>query len=279
LLAYLLLHRHRAHSRDELASLFWGEQNEEKARCCLNTTLWRLRSILEPAGIPHGTYLISNHFGEVGFNQNSRYWLDIAIFDEKIKKILATPYEIVEASEIQELANIMQLYRGELLEGFYYDWAVRERENLRILYLNSLAYLMKYEQHHGCYEKALSHGRNILEVDPLREEVHREMMRLYIENRQRPLAVRQYRACCEILKAELDIPPMSETQALYAQIVLSGEPSETDHSKGERKELSETLEDLRLTAQSVEQLHTRLVRAIGSIEAFVEDQPGTHLIE
>ena len=273
LLAYLLLQRHRTHSREELAALFWGEQNQERARGCLNTTLWRLRCALEPAGVPHGTYLISNYCGEVAFNRDSQYWLDVASFEEQIKRILATPHESVEASEVKELENIMQLYQGELLEGFYNDWALRERESLRTLYLNGLAYLMKYEKYYGSHEKSLAYGRHILEIDPLREEIHREMMRLYIKNGQRALAVRQYKACCEILNVELDIQPMAETQALYAQIIWSGETLHAEHIEDEPNQLLATLQDLRLVAQSVEQMQVHLARAIGSIEAFIEDKP------
>jgi DNA-binding SARP family transcriptional activator len=273
LLAYLLLQRHRTHSRDELAALFWGEQNQERARGCLNTTLWRLRCALEPAGVPHGTYLISNYCGEVAFNRDSRYWLDVAIFEEQIKSILATPHESVEASEVKELENIMHLYRGELLEGFYNDWALRERESLRTLYLNGLAYLMKYEKYYGLHEKSLTYGRHILEVDPLREEIHREMMRLYAENGQRALAARQYKSCCEVLRVELDIQPMAETQALYAHIMSSGETFHADHTEDGQDQLLATLQDLRLVAQSVQQMHVHLAQAIGSIEAFFNDKP------
>ena len=52
LLAYLLLHRERVHSREALAGIFWGSRSDDKARRCLNTAVWRLRSALEPAGVP-----------------------------------------------------------------------------------------------------------------------------------------------------------------------------------------------------------------------------------
>jgi DNA-binding SARP family transcriptional activator len=273
LLAYLLLQRHRTHTRDSLATLFWGEQDDERARGCLNTTLWRLRSALEPTSIAPGTYLTGNRLGEVGFNSTSRYWLDIAVFEEQIKKILTIPFHVVNEIKVQKLMSVMQLYRGDLLEGFYNDWALRERERLRTLYLNCLAYLMKYERYHGAYEKGLAHGQKILELDPLREEIHRELMRLYFENDQRPLAVRQYKACCEMLKAELDIEPMPETQALYAQIILSDEARHIEHNQGTPDHLQETLQDLKQAVQSVEQMHGRLRQAIGSIEAYIKDGP------
>src|SRR5689334_22418611 len=77
LLAYLLLQHHRSHSRDVLAGLFWGEHRQDQARSCLSTTLWRLRRILEPAGIARGTYLVTTSLGEVSFNWASEYWLDV----------------------------------------------------------------------------------------------------------------------------------------------------------------------------------------------------------
>jgi DNA-binding SARP family transcriptional activator len=271
LLAYLLLQRNQNHSRDLLAALFWGEQNQEKARGCLNTALWRLRSALEPTGVPHGTFLVSSHFGEVGFNQDSRYWLDVAIFEEQIKDILTTSHHSIKEEEVEKIESVMQLYKGDLLEGFYDDWALRERERLRSLYLNGLAYLMKYEKRHGYYEKGLAYGRQILELDPLREEIHREMMRLYVENGQRALAVRQYKACCDILRAELNIQPMEETQALYDQILLSRKLSFSNLTESEESELLMTLQDLKLVAQSAEQIQKNLTRAIGSIESFIDD--------
>jgi DNA-binding SARP family transcriptional activator len=83
LLAWLLLHRRKTHAREALAALFWGEQSEARARSCLSTALWRLRQVLEPAGIPRGTYLIGQSEA-VGFNCASDYWLDVAAFEDRV---------------------------------------------------------------------------------------------------------------------------------------------------------------------------------------------------
>ncbi|MFQ5854953.1 MAG: BTAD domain-containing putative transcriptional regulator, partial [Anaerolineae bacterium] len=179
LLAYLLLQRHRVHPREVLAGLFWGDHSENRARSCLSTALWRLRSALEPEGIPRGTYLVRTPAGEIGFNHESDHWLDVAVFEEQAGRVLAQPIDVTESAKVQELENALRLYTGELLEGFYDDWALRERERLRFLYLNSLAHLMHYHKYQGAYEESLAYGQQILQHDPLREEIHREMMRLY----------------------------------------------------------------------------------------------------
>jgi DNA-binding SARP family transcriptional activator len=273
LLAYLLLQRHRTHSREGLASLFWGEQNEERARGCLNTSLWRLRTILEPTGIAQGTYLMRDDSGNIGFNRESRHWLDIADFEGEINRILRIPYESIEEEQVKKLENVMLLYDGDLLEGFYDDWILREREKFRALYLNSLAYLMKYDRFHGGYEKALGYGQQILEIDPLREEIHREIIRLHVENRQRSEAVRQYKVCCEVLQTELDIQPMEETQALYQQFVLADKTSPLPHPKSDQNDIFEILKDLQLIAQSMEQMQAKLAREIEFLENYFKEKP------
>lgn len=219
LLAYLLLKRHRLHSRDVLAGVFWGENSQEKARGSLNTAVWKLKKVLEPEGVSSGTYLQNGYPGELGFNRRSRYWLDIEAFEEGANRILKHPFQSVEETTVVELENVIELYRGELLEGFYENWALWERERLRALYLKSLIYLMQYYGFLEEYDKAIAYGQKILSRDPTREEIHREMMRLYLRNGERSLALRQYELCRSTLDEEYGIAPMAETQALYTEIL------------------------------------------------------------
>ncbi len=278
LLAYLLLYRHRAHPREVLAGLFWGDRSENRARNCLSTALWRLRCALEPEGIPRGTYLVTTPAGEIGFNRESDHWLDVAVFEEQTDQVLTKPIHAVDAADVCKLEHALQLYDGDLLEGFYDDWALRERERLRLLYLDSLAYLMRCYKHHGVYEESLVCGRRILDHDPLREEIHREVMRLYLASGQRALAVQQYGACCEILAAELGIPPMEETQALYAQIV-----PEAGNGQGrpplvkEPVSLQQALEQLHRAVRALEDAQEILQRAFRLVERFTECQGQNHL--
>jgi DNA-binding SARP family transcriptional activator len=273
LLAYLLLHRHRYHSREVLANLFWGNKSEDRARRCLSTSLWRLRRALEPPGTSHGVYLVTTPMGEIGFNRESDYWLDVAVFEEAAGRILGQPIQRIEAANAEKLEQALSLYTAELLEGFYDDWALRERERLRLLYLNSLAHLMHYYRDRSAYEQSLACGQQILNHDPLREEIHREMMHLYLESGQRGLAIRQYKICREILAEELGIPPMEETQALYNQIVSAAGPHRLQaDSIVEPFNLQRGLRQLRLALQSFDEARKRLERAIQLVEQLTKRQ-------
>jgi DNA-binding SARP family transcriptional activator len=251
LLAYLLLQRRRIQSREVLAAIFWAEQSQQKARASLNTALWKLKKALEPEGISPGTYLRNARFGEVGFNSESRYWLDVEVFEEQINLILDTQAETAGEAQIADLNQALGYYQGELLEGFYKDWALRERERLRALFLKGQRYLMHYYRYHQMYENELACGQQILALDPLHEDIHREIMRVYWENGQRALAVRQYEMCRAALDEELGILPMQETRALYEQIretgnregspLVSLEAASIDDAVGKLKEAGKTI--------------------------------------
>lgn len=219
LFAYLLLKRYDSHLRQTLADLFWRNYSEKRARRCLSTTLWRLRRALEPKDTPRGAYLLISPRGEIGFNKESDYWLDVEIFEENLQQILAKDIQTMSTDEAQQLEQALQLHNAELLEGFYDDWALYERERLRQLYLDGLAHLMRYYKQQGANEQSLAYGKQILLYDPLRESIHREIMRLYWETGRPTMATRQYQTCREILAAELNLSPMEETQVLHTQII------------------------------------------------------------
>jgi DNA-binding SARP family transcriptional activator len=252
LFAYLLLQRHRIHSREVLAGIFWGEHTQEKSHGSLNTALWKLKKLLEPEGIPAGTYLISSHSHEVGFNRESQYWLDVQVFEEKTNYLLTSDWQTANESHAQELQKSLEFYQGELLEGFYENWALYERERLRGLYLKSLIYLLHYYGFHRMYEQALAYGQQILDVNSLREEIHRAMMRFYVGNGQRALALRQYEICQATLAQELGISPMEDTQALYTQIFTETDNSGSPMNSGEQVSFDEALRQIREASQTID---------------------------
>lgn len=276
LLAYLLLHRHRNHPRDALAALFWADRPDDRAYCCLNTALWRLRCAIEPDGAPRRTYLVTTPAGEVGFGSGSDSWLDVAVFETSIATLLARPAETLSSDDASTLEAALQLYTADLLEGFFDTWALHERERLRDLYISGLAYLMRYYRQHGAFEESLGCCRRILKQDPLREEYHREMMRLYLESGQRALAARQYEICYELLTAELGIAPMPETQAVYSQIVpqLARQPGAPPGRRAAPTH-AQTLRKLRLALRACEKAREQLQRAMQLAESILDDPDST----
>lgn len=217
LLGYLVLNRHRPHHRDLLAGTFWGDIDEASARNRLSTALWRLRSVLEPDGVASGLYLRATRRGEVAFNDSSDYWLDVAVFERAAQRLVDTDQPpSVEALVAYEQAAVV--FGNELLEGADQPWLVIERERLTQLYLAATARCMDGFTRLGDLDRAIAAGQRILDREPLREDTHRALIRLYCDSGQRARASQQFERVRQLLHDELRVVPLPETLAAAASI-------------------------------------------------------------
>src|SRR3546814_5631924 len=74
-------------------------------------------------------------------------------------------------------------------------------------------------------ESAIRTAKRILALDPLREDMHRWLMRAFAAAGQRASALAAYDACRSLLQEELGVPPEPETDALYKAILLRVQPA------------------------------------------------------
>ncbi len=228
LFAYLALNRKSPQAREHLAGLFWGESSEDRARHTLNTTLWRINRVLEPPDAPaHERGYLRITPQRIGFNTACGVWLDVAEFESRCE--LADHTE--SASQRYALySQAVSFYRGDLLADCYEDWCIVERERLQGLYVRALAQLMTLNSTNTQYDLAIDCARRILCCDPLREEVHRDLMRLHLNAGQPAAALRQYRQCENLLRDELGVEPAPETRAMLSPILgASSGPSARPH--------------------------------------------------
>ena len=216
LLCFLLLHAGETLERELIAERLWPMRAPGKARRCLSTTLWRLRRTLECRSPPVQPYLLTGH-STLAFNATAPYWFDVEALERQSAFGLAGSLPCAE-THCQALEEALDLYRGDLLEDCYDDWCLAERERLRLLLLRVLKRLQRHYRLCGAFEAAISCGHRLLALDPLQEDVHRELMRCYMEAGQRPLALERFQHCRETLRRELHIEPMLETWQLYRRI-------------------------------------------------------------
>lgn len=217
LLAYLLLNRHTTHAREHLAGLFWGDQEDQKARHCLNTALWRLNRLLDAAHPTTHPYLRVDA-QTIGWNTASDIHLDVDEFESRCTLADQMGDDAPE-QQSRLYQQAVEQYRADLLVDCYEDWCLIERERFRVLYLRALRRLMEYHTERRAHDAAIECGRRILACDPLREDVHRDLIACYLTAGRPADALRQYRTCEELVRRELDEEPMPETQALLPRII------------------------------------------------------------
>ena len=226
LLAYLVMNRERPHTRDLLAGTFWPDLPDARARRRLSQALWQVQ-----ARITHGEdpqrRLLATTGDTVGINPGADFWLDVDEFEWTLEQ--AAPAAVTSRSqEADLLAAAVRLYRGDLLEGMYDDWAVPDRERLSERFLGALERLTDLVMSRGDYETALIHARHLAQLAPMREEAHQRVMRLAVLLGRHNDAIRQYELCRRILADELGAQPSPATRQIYEATVAereSGHPS------------------------------------------------------
>lgn len=218
LFCYLLLNRDRPHHREALAGLLWGDNTTSQSKKYLRHALWQLQLTLGSGGEkqPGEPLVIDPEW--VSIPSSPELWLDVQVIDEALARVRGIPGQALESSHVAILEEAVQLYRGDLLEGWYQDWCLYERERLQNIYLDMLDKLMAYCEAHRQYEAGTEYGAKILRFDRARERTHWRLMRLRYLAGDRAGALRQYERCVAALDEELGVKPSQRTVALCEQI-------------------------------------------------------------
>ncbi len=209
ILAYLGM-TGRPQSRAVLATLLWGDMPDSAARTNLRKALALLRQELTP-------YLQIER-QSVAFAPEAELWVDAVEFETLINAA-SSP---VNAKQLQTAVN---LYNGDFLTGFYVHnapdfeaWMLSEQARLRELMIKALHTLTTHFAEHGELSQGITAARRLLNLEPWREEAHRQLMLLLAQDGQRGAALAQFEACREMLAEELGVEPGRETVALYKRI-------------------------------------------------------------
>lgn len=214
LLAFLLLHRGHPWPREMLSDSIWGEGEPEQLRKALRQSLWKLQSGIDLQN--EALLAVDSEF--IAVSPTCQLWLDLAEFEAAHDAAIGQPGVAMDDATAERLQAATKLYRGDLLEGWYVDWCLSERERLIGLHLAMLNKLSAWCAAGGRYEEGVAYCYAALQHDSAHERSHRHMMRLHHMAGDRCAAIRQYRHCVQVLREEMGVAPDARTVALYEQI-------------------------------------------------------------
>ena len=210
---YLAAYPQATHTREGLTEQFWPESDPAAGRASLRQALASMRRLLEPLDVPAGTVLIADR-SQVRLNPDA-IRTDLAQWD-RARALCAQSRNPRE--RMQLLDQAIRQHGGAFLPGSVMDWAAEERQRRQDQYLEALLSLIDLQAECGEYDAAVGNARRLLQEDPLSEEGHERLMRLFAEQGRLGLARAQYRKLCRILQDELNLDPAPKTQALFSNL-------------------------------------------------------------
>jgi TolB-like protein/DNA-binding SARP family transcriptional activator len=247
LLVYLALAPPRGpHRRDTLLALFWPEQDTEHARNALSQAVHFLRRSL-------GAALVAGNGEGLGLEWKD-FWCDAIAFEE--------------ALDAGRLSDALELYRGDLLEGFHVtdapefdQWLDGERTRLGERYAKALEAVAVEREAGGDNEGAVRLWRQLAARDLYNSRVALRLMHALAVAGDPAGAIQHARVHEMLLREELDVAPDPEI-AVFARQLQSPKPEEPRSEKSEPfYEPKSSAAESRKALSRAPQRRTRLVAA------------------
>src|SRR5215208_5033511 len=206
LLAYLALATPRggSHRRDTLLALFWPELDTEHARNALSQAVHFLRRSL-------GAEALVGNNGDGLSLQRADFWCDALAFED--------------ALEAGRPTDALDLYRGELLEGFHVadapefeQWLEVQRSRLGSLYDKALEIMAEQHQASGDWGGAVREWRRLAGRGPYNSRITLRLMQAQAAAGDPAGAVQHARVHEALLREELDVAPDPQIAAFVRQL-------------------------------------------------------------
>lgn len=203
--------------KEQIIDRLWPELEPEEGDRDFKVALNAIYKVLEPERPPRSESRFIQRQGLVYGLNLAEVWIDADTFEQWVALgNQALPQQPDEAAAAYQKA--LALYHGEFLpERRYEDWSSAERERLHLLALGTMTTLADLLVEQNPLE-SIRLTQHVLTVDPVWEDAYRVQILAYLAQGNRPLALRAYQRCVEMLHQELGVEPLPETRQLYQRI-------------------------------------------------------------
>jgi tetratricopeptide (TPR) repeat protein len=218
LFAMLISERGRVFSQAQLAEQLWPDS--EDALALVRRRISELRYILEPEleRASLSRYIVRRSHGYC-FTLEADCWVDTEEFARYEQQGRAGERVGNWPAAIEAYKKASQFYQGDFLAGDEGDWAYLMRDHWRERYLYVMARLAECYSQLGQYHEAIEVCHRALQVDPLYEESHRQLMLYHYNRGERTQALQIYEDYRRRLAEELGLSPSPRMEELRQQII------------------------------------------------------------
>lgn len=195
-----LLHNHgHTNRKAELVDAFWGDLSEDRAYSQLYTAIYHIRKTIR---------IFDDHFSLRSLHEGyildiKNVSIDIVEWENKLKLL-----NEINNSTISEWEKVMEIYTGNILEGYDILWIESERFRLEKIWIKTAFQIADFYKTTKNIENAERWYLNICNFRPEEEEAHLQLMQIYESLGLGLLIDHQYNTLRNISNdLEIDISP------------------------------------------------------------------------
>ncbi|MBC7810240.1 MAG: hypothetical protein H7175_03795 [Burkholderiales bacterium] len=200
-------------TRDEIFSTFWPNLSVKEATNVFHVTKRKISERISMKVDGPSNYELTQYSG--GFYMPSekvvRHY-DVADFQESVERAFMVGND---EEETKLLSRAIELYKAPFLQMVEMDWVVDRREQLKNMYAQSLIGMARICKRRNDFDSALGFFVRALKETSEREDIHREVMSIYLKQGRVEDARMQYQNLSQTLNQKLNIGPSRESRELY----------------------------------------------------------------
>jgi DNA-binding SARP family transcriptional activator len=221
ILKYLVASHNQPVPKEQLMDVLWPDADPEAARRNLHQAVYSLRQTLKHC-CPE-LQLICFQNERYSLNPDLPIWFDFLEFERHAEEGRRLEKNGSLEAAIQAFGIADALYQGHFLqEEAHNTWAQLQRDQLRDSFLDVANRLGRHYLIREQFAAVVSICQKTLSKDACNEEAHLQLMRCYLRQGYRHLAIGQYQTCTEVLREELGIAPSEKLHAFFQEHVLPG---------------------------------------------------------
>lgn len=260
LLAYIAL-KNQPIDRASLIDLLWPTYDEDRARSSLRRTLSVLRKALRQEWL-----ILKDE--TIALDNKDTLYIDVRVFKQTIQRL----QHPMTHADIEALEQVVELYRADFMLGFairdstpFEEWVLTESQKLSHDLLDAFSILVTWHSQHSDYNAVIRVSEKWQAVDPFEEKAIYYLLQAHAHLGNRSRAIQIFEDFEQLLRKELEIQPMPDTQDLYMQLVDGDLPTglafRTEVQHQPRKKLPQLLKPFIGRAKELDYLGKQITNA------------------
>lgn len=226
LFAYLVEHRGKPATKDQLIEVLWPDREYPKAMTNLYSTVYQLRQTLKPYGLDQAVRQSKSGLRSYWILSDERFACDVVQFqtdaawlrhEEKAGRGAAAQAD--NAAATQRLEAALRLYTAAYLEQHDFSWSAPKRAELEREYRYMLEFMVSLYLSRNDYGACANMLEALEQLDIYDERTHRRLLAAYAMQGEEQKAIRLYRRLCETFRTDLGVRPNVD----YERIKMSPE--------------------------------------------------------
>lgn len=242
LLAYLIYHRNRNISQEELFTLLWGnDENSDDPQNALKAMIHRTRTTLDRLGHTAGRDLILFRDGRYTWNPDVPFTADVDEFSRLCHQ--ADSCDPSDPARLGALLQAIALYQGDFLSRFSSEsWVLPISIFYHNQYLKAVNDALQMLEANQDLEQAASVCHAALKLEPYSEDLYCHLLRNLVDSGNYQDAISTYETMSDKFFATFGVMPSDEIRDIYrkatAQINAQTLSSEVVHEQMQTLRLS-----------------------------------------